>query len=124
MILNLICLQLIIVFIIDLCGFIPVIRSTFYKLLYRVVFKTKPLNTISFENKRLKPFDCSLCMTHHILLLYVIFTSKFTIPIYLLICLLAYLTPSSILILTTLKDLIDNLFIKLNEKINKINYEK
>lgn len=39
-----------------------------------------------------KPFDCSLCMTHHVCLLYAIFSGHFSLGIWAYICIVAFMT--------------------------------
>jgi hypothetical protein len=40
-----------------------------------------------------KPFFCSLCMTHHIGVLYLLIAGHFTLFNWLFVCLFAFLTP-------------------------------
>lgn len=87
---NLLLLQLIVVFIVDISGVMDSIKYVISKLLTKGVIKTL--------NYRIKPFDCSLCMTFWVGLIYIIITHKITITYIAFICLLSALT-------TTVKDL-------------------
>ncbi len=52
-----------------------------------------------------KPFSCSYCMTHHIGLLYLLFTGNVTLTNYLILLTLAYLTPVIGSVMMLMKDL-------------------
>lgn len=109
MILDLILIQCIIVFIIDLSGAV----DSFKLFISNILTKGK----IQTTNYDLKPFTCSLCMTHWLGLLYLILTSQFTFGSYGLVCLLAFLTPVTSSILLYCKDLIIYVINKLNTKL-------
>ena len=79
---NLLIIQLIIVFVIDISGFIDEgIEPALAKILKQKKVKLK------------KPFSCSLCMTTWIGLIYILIYGSFTIPMIGYVFLLAYLTP-------------------------------
>lgn len=107
MIINYVVITICIVFIIDLSGIIPTINRTLQKLL-----KTEKQITI-------KPLNCSLCMTHHILLIYMLCVNPSIIN-YLIICLLSFSTPiiKDTLVLT--KDIIIKIIDTIYFFINKI----
>ena len=105
--LNLIALTAIVCFIIDLSG----IQETVKKLIWRWLFKDKPFQ--DFEMKF--PF-CSLCMSHHIMLLYLLFSSEFSILNYLLVCILSLCSSVITSLLITFKDFL----IFFNNKLNDI----
>ena len=105
--LKLISITAIVCFIIDLSG----IQETVKKIIWRWVFKNKP-----FQDFDMKFPFCSLCMTHHILLLYLLFSSQFGIFNYLLVCLLSLCSSVITSFLITLKDFL----IFLNNKLNGI----
>lgn len=95
---NLLILQLIIVFIIDLSGFIEDgIEPMLAKFLKQRKVKLK------------KPFCCSLCMTTWIGLIYILIKGCFTIPMIGYVLLLAFLTPIA-----------NNLLIMVREALIKI----
>lgn len=80
---ELILLQIIIVFIIDLSGIIPHLK------LFISSYLTK--DKIKSSEFSFKPFDCSLCMMHWVGLIYIICVG-FTIPLYCVVCILALFT--------------------------------
>lgn len=85
---------------IDLSGVVSSIK----RLLWKWLFKNKPFQDFSF-----KPFDCSLCMCHHILFLYLLISGEFSIYTYCFVCLLSFQSAN-----------ITNLLICLNDLITKI----
>lgn len=109
MIINLILIQLIIVFIIDLSGAVDSLKLFISKYLTK--------NKIVTTNFSLKPFDCSLCSTWWIGLIYLLICHSFTIPYIALVALLSYLTPLSSSILLLIKDLTIFIINKLNMKL-------
>lgn len=98
MIIELILIQLIIVYIIDLSGVVDSIKLFISKHLTK--------NKIVTTNFSIKPFDCSLCSTWWIGLIYLLICHSFTIPYIALVALLSFLTPISNNILLLMKDLI------------------
>ena len=109
MIIELILIQLIIVFIIDLSGAV----ESFKLFLSKILTKGK-IQTTNFD---LKPFTCSLCSTWWIGLIYLLICHSFTIPYIALVALLSFLTPLSSSILLLIKDLAIFLINKLNVKL-------
>ena len=109
MIIELILIQLIIVFIIDLSGAV----ESFKLFLSKILTKGK-IQTTNFD---LKPFTCSLCSTWWIGLIYLLICHSFTIPYIALVALLSFLTPLSSSILLLIKDLAIFLINKLNMKL-------
>lgn len=109
MIIDLILIQLIIVYIIDLSGAV----ESFKLFISKILTKGK-IQTTNFD---LKPFTCSLCMTWWIGLIYLLICHSFTIPYISLVALLSYLTPLSSSILLLIKDLVIFLVNKLNMKL-------
>ena len=96
--LELLIITAIIVFVVDLSGIILVLKKKLWKTLYGIIpFK---------EDWSLKPFDCSLCMTFWIGLIYLIITGSVTIPFIGYVCLLSFLTPIIQEMLLTIKDLL------------------
>ena len=88
----------IIVFITDLTDWWTSIK----KLIWKFVFK----NNKPYKEFPLKPFDCSLCSTFWIGLIYLLLTKSFTIPYIGYVALLAYLTPVIKDILFFIKDIL------------------
>lgn len=109
MIIDLILIQLIIVFIIDLSG---AVES--FKLFISKILTKGRIQTTNFD---LRPFTCSLCSTWWIGLIYLLICHSFTIPYIALVTLLSYLTPLSSSILLLIKDLAIFLINKLNTKL-------
>lgn len=109
MIIDLILIQLIIVFIIDLSGAV----ESFKLFISKILTKGK-IQTTNFD---LKSFSCSLCSTWWIGLIYLLICHSFTIPYIALVALLSYLTPLSSSILLLIKDLAIFLVNKLNMKL-------
>ena len=105
MILDLIIIQAIIVFIIDISTIVDELKQLFWKKLYPKV---------NYKEFRIKPFDCSLCMTFWIGIIYSLIISSLSIPILGFICLLAFLTPITSELLYSIKDLM----LKILQKIN------
>lgn len=105
-IINLILIQFIVVFIVDLSGFIPNIKSFVSRLLTKHEF-----------NFSLKPFDCSLCLTFWVGIIFVLVTSQFTIPVLFYICILSFFTPVTNLILINIKDILLSILNKIYDKI-------
>ena len=96
MFIDLLFIAIIITFIIDLSGFIDSIKPIIWKILFPKI-KYNP-------NWRIKPFDCSLCSTFWIGIIYLLFTS-FTLKGFLYVILLAWFTPTIKDLLIALKEL-------------------
>lgn len=102
-VIDLLLITLITVFVIDLTDAVDSIK----KLIWRIFHKHTPYTDYS-----LKPFDCSLCSSWWLMLIYLIITNSFTIPYIALCALFSFLTPT-----------FSNLLVGLQDKINKlINY--
>lgn len=78
--LDLLLIAAITIFIVDLSGFTEAWRSALTRLL-----KAKDL-------KPIRPFDCSLCMTWWICIIYAICTGSFSLPVLAYIALLSFLS--------------------------------
>lgn len=81
---NLILINIIVVFLIDQSGFINEFKSWLKKLLTNGKMKD--------SNYSIKPFDCSLCMTFWTSIIYLLIINNLTIESFALICLSAWLT--------------------------------
>ena len=84
MIQTLILINIAVVFLIDQSGFINEFKSWLKKLLTN--------GKMSDPNYNLKPFDCSLCMTFWVSLIYLFIINELTIESFALVCLSAWLT--------------------------------
>ena len=107
MIIDLICIAVIVVFIVDLSGF----QDTVKRWIWRWLKGNLPYR--DFEMRI--PF-CSLCMTHHICLLYALICGQFSLLIWLFICLLSFFTPQIKGVLRVVSDMM----IKAENKIYDI----
>lgn len=96
--LNLLFIQFIVVFIIDLSGFVDTIKKKLSSIL-----TNKRIIKADF---RIRPFDCSLCTMFWAGLIYLIATHQFTIPMIAFVCLLAITTTITKDIYYTIHDLI------------------
>lgn len=83
MLVDILCIATIIVFIVDLSGF----QDTVKRRVWRWLKGDLPYR--DFEMRI--PF-CSLCMTHHICVIYALICGQFTLPIWLFICCVSFLT--------------------------------
>lgn len=106
--LKLFIIALVNVLIIDLSGFITTIKLFISKYLTK--------SRIQKTDFRIRPFDCSFCMTFWTGLIYTIVIGQFTLVNLLIILLLAYFTGSMKDILLLIKDLVS--------KLTNIIYEK
>ena len=109
--LELILLTCCIVFIVDLSG----ISNTIKKMLWLWLKPNK-----QYQDFNVKLITCSLCLTHHILLLYIIFLGEFCITNYFIICLLSFATPIIKDTLVLIKDILVKIIDTLYFLINKI----
>lgn len=88
---NLLIISMMIVYVLDLSGFVDDGIQPFFKKHFKGQLKTKP-------------FLCSMCMTHHIGLIYILIIGKFSIAMWGYVCLLSFLTPVWYNILIGLKE--------------------
>lgn len=105
--LDLLFIQLIIIFIVDISGVVDSIKSGISRVLTK--------GRIDKTDFRIKPFDCSLCTTFWTGLIFLICTHQFTLPMIAFVCLLATTTGLTREIYYTVSDLV----IKLLRWINK-----
>ena len=96
--LNLLFIQFIVVFIIDLSGFVDTMKEKLSAFLTN--------KRIVKSDFRIRPFDCSLCTMFWTGLIYLIVTHQFTIPMIAFVCLLAITTTITKDIYYTIHDLI------------------
>lgn len=102
---NLLILQFIVVFIVDLSGFIGSIKT----LIWRWIFNNKK----EYREFRLPPFDCSLCMVFWSGLIYLIAVHQFNM-----------LTIGYVVLLSFTSDLVGSLAVQIKDilirLVNKI----
>lgn len=111
MILEMFLLTLIIVFIIDLTDFVEHVKKWIWELVMG--------KNVKFVKYSLKPFDCSLCLTHWILAFYILFTNNLTISNYFLVCVFSMLTPVFKDVMITIREALILLVAKINDVIFK-----
>lgn len=109
---NLLLISCLVVFVIDLSGFVDEIVSRLYK-------KYVGVGDYHLILPKLKPFSCSLCSTFWAGLIYLLITHSFTIPYIAYVCLLAFLTPITGDLLTLIKDTLTKIINKLYELIDR-----
>lgn len=107
--LKLLTICLVNVILIDLSGIIPSVKSLISKLL-----TNKHLDTTNF---RLKPFDCSFCMTFWTCITYLICINQFNIYHLLFVLILAFFTGPIKLTFEFIKDLYCKLINTLYDKL-------
>lgn len=107
--LNLILISIICVCIIDLSGFIDSIKYGMSHLITKGVLTT--------TNYRIKPFDCSLCMTHWLGLIYLIVAGKLSILTYTVLLLIAVSTPIIQDFIRLIQDLLTTIINKINNRL-------
>lgn len=105
---NLLSITLILVFIIDLSGFI----QSLSKCIWNIFYKNIPYKGWVIW----KPFSCSLCSSFWCGLLYLIITGTFSWYMFAYVALLAFLTPVMSDVMITIKDV----FTWLVDKIHNI----
>lgn len=107
MLIDILCIATIIVFIVDLSGF----QDTVKRWIWRWLKGDLPYR--DFEMRI--PF-CSMCMTHHICVIYALICGQFTLPIWLFICCVAFLTRQ----IKGLLQVVSDMLIKAENKIYDI----
>lgn len=103
--LDLLFIQFIIVFIVDLSGFVDTMKEKFSSLLTK--------GRIKSSDYRIRPFDCSLCAMFWVGLVYLLFTHQFTIPLIAYVCGLSITT-------TITKDLYYTFYELICKLLNKL----
>lgn len=96
--LNLLLIALVSVLIIDISGFIESLKLLISKLLTK--------SQLQSTQYRIKPFDCSFCMTFWVGLVYTIVTGEFNLVTLTAVLLSAYMTEPLKQLLILVKDLL------------------
>lgn len=107
MFIDLILIQIIVVLIVDMSGFIDSFKS--------FISKTLTKGHIETSNYRLRPVDCSFCMNWWVGLTYLVISNQLSLGSVALILILSFLTTSTKEILLYIKDLISYLINRLYE---------
>jgi hypothetical protein len=97
MFLKLFIINLAVILIVDLSGFIPSMKRKLSKVFTK--------NTISSDNFSLKPFDCSYCMTFWCLLGFLLYSHELTFITVLYLLIITHFTEVTKQILLLLKDI-------------------
>lgn len=107
MLIKLLCIAVIVVFVLDLSGFVDTVKRLIWKWLVKGV---------PYRDFSLKPFDCSMCMTHHICVLFALVSGFFSLEIWMFICVLSLLTRQ----IKGVLELVGDVLIKAENKIRYI----
>lgn len=99
---NLFLLTCIIVFVVDLSGFV----DEMVKRLYYKYIKVGDYHTLI---PKLKPLTCSLCLSFWAGIIYLLITSQFTVLMIGYVCLLSFLSPIIGDILVMIKDVLNKI---------------
>lgn len=105
--LQLLCIQLVTVFIVDLSGVVETIK--------RAIWRIAKGKTVSYCDFSLKPLDCSLCLTFWASLIFSICAGAFSLPVLLYVCVLAYLTPLALSAMRISRDALASILNKLSD---------
>lgn len=81
------------------------------RIIWKILKGNKP-----YQDFSLKPFDCSLCMSHHIMVIWALCTGNFNLFIWMVICIISYFSIHIRAILETISDMLT----KAENKINDI----
>ena len=100
--LNLLIIQFITVFIVDISGVVDSIKTGIKWILTKGKMKD--------SDYRLKPLDCSTCLMFWNGLIYLIYTSEFTFINIAIVCALAALTMETKNLILLVKDLISTIY--------------
>lgn len=96
--LNILVINLALILVIDLSGFIPSVK--------RLISKWLTKNQIETDSFRIRPFDCSYCMTFWCTLLFIIVIGQFTFLNLLLVIIVTHLTDVTRQTMLLIKDLL------------------
>lgn len=96
--LNILVINLALILVIDLSGFVPSVK--------RLISKWLTKNQIETDSFRIRPFDCSYCMTFWCTLLFIIVTGQFTFLNLLLVIIVTHLTDVTRQTMLLIKDLL------------------
>lgn len=110
--LKLLIINLVVILIVDLSGFVQSLKRAVSRLFTKGKFNT--------DNYRIKPFDCSYCMTFWSLLLYLLLTHELTFITVFYTIVITHFTDVTKQVLLLLKDLsiklIDTIYDRLQIK--------
>lgn len=109
--LKLLTINLVLILVIDLSGFVPSLK--------RLISKWLTKDNLETDSYRLKPFDCSYCMTFWCTMLYLIITQQFTTVNILLAVGLTHLTDVTRQAMLLIKDILIKLIDTIYERVIK-----
>ena len=112
LIIELLLIAVVAVVVIDMSGFVPSVKTAVARIL------TKHGRPTAAENVRLKPFDCSLCMTFWVGLGFMLGSRAFSLWGLAALCLVALSTTIIDDLLTLVMDAASALFRWIETKIN------
>ena len=107
--LKLLTINLVLILVIDMSGFVPEFK--------RLISKWLTKDHISTDSYRLKPFDCSYCMTFWCTMLYIIITQQFTTVNILFVVMLTHLTDVTRQAMLLIKDILIKLIDTIYDKV-------
>ena len=113
LIVSLFLIAVIAVIVIDMSGFIPAVKAAIARFLTKHGRQTDP------ENVRLKPLDCSFCMTFWVGLGFMLGTREFSLWALAALCLVALSTTIIDDILSLIMDSFSALFRWIETKLNR-----
>lgn len=105
MFIDLFTITVIICYIVDLSGIIGSVKWFIWKKISKGIGRP--------ENIKLKPFECSLCMTFWIGLLYLILIGSFTLPNIQIVCILSLISKN----ITGLMRLLQEALVALEDRL-------
>ena len=107
--LELLTINLVLILVIDMSGFVPEFKQLLSKLLTK--------NAIATDAYRIKPFDCSYCMTFWCCMLYLLVTQQFTCFTVLLALGLTHFTDVTRQMMLLIKDILIKLIDTIYDKV-------
>lgn len=110
---NLFFIAVIIVFIVDVSGFIDNAKQNIFRWIHG--------NKIGYREFTIKPFDCSLCLTWWAGLIYLFYTGNLEIFTIFILVIIVWATPIIKQLFIALRDIAGVLVNKLTDFTNKIN---
>ena len=102
-IIDLLLLTIIITYTVGISGFVDVLKQKIWSILY---------NPITYNNWSLKPFDCPLCLTFWVGLIYLFINKDITLLNITIVCLYSLFQP----VINNILIIIKELLIKLTNK--------
>lgn len=105
--LNLLFITVIVCFIVNISGAMESIKRMVWRM----------LRDCDYKDFNFRPFDCDLCMTFWVGIIYLICTSHLTLFNILIVCLFAYLSTTITSLLYLVKDCINKVLVMINNRL-------